>query len=323
VILAAGLSPAWQQIFAFERFETGEVNRAAEARTCASGKVINVGRALFQLGVESRTLAVVGGRAGQGIRDEFAASNIPATWIETDVPTRSCTTILDRSNGITTEIVENALSIGFDVLDRFAAAFMAHATSADIVVITGSNPPGTPATFHRNLLRAAPSRCILDIRGDELLAALETRPFVVKPNRDELAATLGRDLSGDDDLLRAMRELNARGAEWAVVTDGSGPVWMTSADATIRFQPPAVDVVNPIGCGDCLAAGMAWGVSQGRAPAEWLRIGIAAAADNAAQLLPARLDRDRVAEFVRILQSEKRTPEFSRILLPPTELRVE
>jgi tagatose 6-phosphate kinase len=294
VILAAGLAPAWQQIFAFDRFQAGEVNRAADAESCASGKVINVGLALFHLGVESRTLTVVGGRAGQGIREEFAASNIPATWIETDVPTRTCTTILDRSAGVTTELVENAPPLGADALKRFASAFKRHVASADAVVITGSNPPGTPATFYRDLLRAAPARCILDIRGDELLAALETRPFVVKPNRDELAATVGRDLSSDDELLRAMRELNERGAEWAVVTDGAGPVWMTSTDATFRLQSLKVDVVNPIGCGDCLAAGIAWSIAQGASPAEWVQLGIAAAAENASQLLPARLDPQRV-----------------------------
>ena len=31
MILNAGLSPAWQQILAFDRFETGEVNRARES----------------------------------------------------------------------------------------------------------------------------------------------------------------------------------------------------------------------------------------------------------------------------------------------------
>lgn len=294
MILAAGLSPAWQQILVFDRFRVGDVNRAVETHACASGKVINVGMALFHLGSDSHTLTVIGGTTGQGIRDEFAANGIPATWIETDVPTRTCTTILDRSTGVTTELVENTSPIGNNVLQRFADEFRQHAAAGDVVVITGSSPPGTPPTLYRDLLRAAPARCILDIRGDELLAALETRPFVVKPNRDELAATVRRELWNDDDLLAAMRELNGQGAEWVIVTDGCRPVWMTSAEETIRVPPATVDAVNPIGCGDCLAAGIAWGIAQGRPAAEWLRLGIAAAAENAVQLLPARLDPQRV-----------------------------
>lgn len=301
MILAAGLSPAWQRILAFDRFLAGEVNRAVEAQACASGKVINVGIALSQLGSDSRTLTVVGGATGQGIRDEFAANDIPATWIETDVATRTCTTILDRTAGVTTELVENTSPIGIDAIQEFADAFREHAASADVVVITGSSPPGTPPTFYRDLLRDTPARCVLDIHGDDLWAALQARPFVVKPNRDELSATLRRDLSSDDDLVSAMRELNGQGAEWVVVTHGPVPVWMTSVSDTIRVEPPTVDVVNPIGCGDCMAAGIAWGVAQGKSPTEWLRLGIAAAADNAGQLLPARLDPQRVRSLAESL----------------------
>lgn len=294
MILAAGLSPAWQQILVFDRFRVGEVNRAAESYACASGKVINVGRALFGLRAEAQTLTVIGGTAGEAIRREFEADQIPAAWIPCDVPTRTCTTILERSSGVTTELVENTSPIAAHTLAEFQSAFQSHAAAADVVVITGSSPPGTPATFYRDLLAKVSARSVLDIRGEELLAALETRPFVVKPNRDELSATVGRQLASDDNLLQAMRELNARGAEWVVVTDGAGPVWMTSADETFRCQPPEVEVVNPIGCGDCFAAGVAWGIMQGRSPADWLKLGVAAAADNAVQLLPARLDAGRV-----------------------------
>ncbi|HEV7221322.1 MAG TPA: hypothetical protein VGN42_01380, partial [Pirellulales bacterium] len=43
-------------------------------------------------------------------------------------------------------------------------------------------------------------------------------------------------------------------------------------------------------CGDCLAAGLAWALSLGRGPVDCVRIGIACAAQNAAALLPGRLD---------------------------------
>ena len=39
MIVAAGLTPAWQQILRFDALRLGEVNRAVEAHWCASGKV--------------------------------------------------------------------------------------------------------------------------------------------------------------------------------------------------------------------------------------------------------------------------------------------
>ncbi|MGH7140315.1 MAG: hypothetical protein ACREHD_31650 [Pirellulales bacterium] len=64
-------------------------------------------------------------------------------------------------------------------------------------------------------------------------------------------------------------------------------------------------VVNPIGCGDCLAAGLAWGLATGRAPLESLAIGIAAAAQNAAQLLPCRVDGPLALEQSRQIVVER------------------
>ena len=52
MILAAGLTPAWQQILSFDQFTLGEVNRARRSVWCGSGKVLNVGCALRQLGSE-------------------------------------------------------------------------------------------------------------------------------------------------------------------------------------------------------------------------------------------------------------------------------
>ena len=46
MILAAGLTPAWQQIVEFDGFAVGQVNRARSVHWCASGKVLNVGIAL-------------------------------------------------------------------------------------------------------------------------------------------------------------------------------------------------------------------------------------------------------------------------------------
>src|SRR4051794_13104171 len=108
MILAAGLSPAWQQILEFEAVHVGSVNRAVRATWGASGKVLNVARALRKLDAPSQTLCIAGGMSGAAIRSEFTRDGIAAQWIDAGAPTRICTTILDQSTGETTELVENA-----------------------------------------------------------------------------------------------------------------------------------------------------------------------------------------------------------------------
>jgi 1-phosphofructokinase family hexose kinase len=320
VILTAGLSPAWQQIVVLDSLAVGEVNRAREVHWCASGKVLNVGLALQCLtpspplhegwlggdplekncklqideGGSTRTLAVSGGATGEAIRREFAESGVPARWIETQAPTRVCTTILDRQTGTTTELVENAGPILQDELARFAAAYVDEARAADVLVLTGSFPTGVPATYYHDLLEITSGRVVLDAQGEPLLQALECRPLVVKPNRQELANTLGQRLESDADLHAAMRELCRRGAHWVVVTQGKERVWIASERDLFSATPPAIEVVNPIGSGDCLAAGIAVGLARGDDVVDAVRYGMAAAAENAGQLLPARLDPTRV-----------------------------
>jgi fructose-1-phosphate kinase PfkB-like protein len=210
--------------------------------------------------------------------------------VETARPTRVCTTVLDTSRHTATELVPEAGPLTGEELDAIRAAYIEEARTAALVVLIGSLPPGTPAGLYRDLLGQTPGRLILDARGPELLQALAGKPFLVKPNRAETSRTLGRELEDDQALFHAMRELNEAGAEWVVVTDGPNPVYASTRGQLYRLEPPHREVVNPIGCGDCLAAGVARALFTGQAPLEAIRFGVAVAAAKAGQLLPGLLE---------------------------------
>jgi tagatose 6-phosphate kinase len=317
LILAAGLTPAWQYVLEFDRLDVGEVNRARRSRWFASGKAVNVGLALHHLGAPAKTVSYSGGATGDLLEAEFAATGAQARWVRTATPTRICTTLIDRTSGHTTELVENSAPVSAAELQSFEDAFADEAASADVIVFSGSLPNGTPKEFYRRLLdRAASSspalqtggatKLVLDIRGPELIECLPRRPFLVKPNREELGATVGRRLKTDADLLAAMREINAAGAEWVLVTNGPDAAWLTSATETWRVRPPqGVANVNPIGCGDCVAAGIAVGLSQGLPVTECVRLGQAAAAANLEQMTSARFAANRVRELLSATNCER------------------
>jgi tagatose 6-phosphate kinase len=302
VILTAGLTPALQQILLFDALTPGEVNRARQVHWGASGKVLNAVRALHHLGAPCKTLTLVGGRTGEAIRRDIADLGIAARWIESSTPTRICTTLLDRSRRQATELVPNAASAAADELDRFDAAYAEEAATTAVVVLIGSLPVGTPPGYYRDLLTRTPGKVILDARGPELLEALSARPFLVKPNRSELRQTLGRELRDDIELFDALREINERGAEWVVVTDGGNPVYARSHPHLYRLQPPPVEIVNPIGCGDCMAAGIAQGLLMGWEPLDAISRGLAVAANKLGQLLPGFVEREQVEALISNVQ---------------------
>ncbi|MHB8901205.1 MAG: 1-phosphofructokinase family hexose kinase [Thermoguttaceae bacterium] len=308
MILSAGLTPAWQQILVFDRFRYGEVNRAAEVHWCASGKVFNAGIGVHHLGAKSLTLATAGGPPLAQIRAEMESLGVPLEVVETESATRVCTTILDRSTGTMTELVENGRPVTEVELDVFEARFAEAGRTAQAAILIGTLPQGTPAGYYRRLLRHVSCPTVLDFRGEGLLGVLDLQPTVVKPNREELARTVGHDLDRDEALLEAMRGLNEAGAQWVVVTDGPRAVWLTSRTATYRFSPPripATEVVNPIGCGDSMAAALAWATAEDLAMPDAVRLGIAASVDNLRQLLPCRLSAPRIRAISRAIEGHR------------------
>jgi 1-phosphofructokinase family hexose kinase len=299
MILTAGLTPAWQQVLVFDDVRRGTVNRARQALGCASGKVLNVARALHHLGGPGEALTPIGGMPGQQIRDDFARLGVPARWTTTAAPTRVCTTLVETSPGTVTELVPEAPPLTAAELAEFRTAFAEEAPPAAVVVLIGSLPPGTPTGLYRDLLEQVRGRAIIDARGPELLEALVARPFLVKPNREELERTLGTSLVDDHALFEAMRALNRRGAEWVVITGGNAPVYASGPAELLRLEAPPATVVNPIGCGDCMAAGIAWATAAGLGPPEAIRFGLATAVDKLGRLLPGHVERDRVEALVR------------------------
>ena len=118
MILAAGLSPAWQHVLVVDQFRPGEVNRLSELHACASGKVLNVGLATHHMSggdpAETLTLATAGGPAYDLIEQDLTQCGVPHRLVRTQSPTRTCTTVLERATGVATELVENAHPISDD-----------------------------------------------------------------------------------------------------------------------------------------------------------------------------------------------------------------
>jgi 1-phosphofructokinase family hexose kinase len=297
----------------FESLDLGEVNRAQSVDWFASGKVLNVAAALHRLGDSAHGFCPIGGPAGEEICREFHHKDVPATWLRIGQPTRVCTTLIVEPgpDAVVTELVGNAACLSDSELDLFRREFAELAKRADFVVLTGSMPPGTPATLMAELLEMVPESAdagrpvLLDLVGPELLECLPLRPRFVKPNRQELEFTFGESLASAEAIWHAMDRLHAAGALGVAVTDGPGPARLSYAPTHERLvvESAAIEPVNPIGSGDCFAAGFVYGYRrQGRLD-EALRWAVGSAAANAERLLTADYDPARVAHLVGTLQA--------------------
>ncbi|MDX1932471.1 MAG: 1-phosphofructokinase family hexose kinase [Capsulimonadales bacterium] len=288
MICVLGLTPTVQRTLFFTNFAVGEVNRSRRTLVTASGKGANVARVLVVLGANATLVQILGGDSGRYVARMQESEGIhPMTvWHEDDAPTRTCTTIL-TDGGVTTELVEEAPAVGLhDVRLLLASARNALLTSR-VLCCSGSLPPDVPEDFYAQVAREANRLdipVVLDAQKGPLRAALSEHPYLVKPNLQEAAATLGMRLTGNapEDARTALDGLRAAGARNALISLGKAGALFGDGNRTWLVAPPALEAVNPIGSGDSLCAGFIEArFVRDLPPVDALRFGTACAAANA------------------------------------------
>lgn len=294
MILCIGLTPTVQRTMRLDRFAPGSVNRAAQTTVTASGKAVNVARVLTTLGANARLFHAVGGESGRFVTRTLAGEGLHVETFDAGdgAPTRTCTTLLFGDGTPPTELVEESQPVAEEILTRIHRAADAKFLHARAAVCSGSLTPGAPTDFYARFVRLGREqgvRVVVDAQGEPLRAALRERPFLVKPNRDEAAATLGFSLTGnaEADARTAVNALLEAGAEWALVSMGkAGSLLGGREDAKrYRFTPPPVNAVNPIGSGDSLTAGLLYAlVERGESVVDAATFGTACGAANAMTL---------------------------------------
>ena len=311
MILCIGLTPTVQRTLRFDRFEVGAVNRAKETAVTASGKAVNVARVLHTLGAGSYLLHPLGGGSGAFVEQALLAEGVAQEVVPAgeEATTRTCTTLLVDGCGPTTELVEEARALSGEVVAALDAAWRRALPKARFVCLSGSLAPGVGEDFYAHILaeardqRGGGVRVLVDGQKGPLKAALAERPFLVKPNREEAAATLGFPLTGDalTDARTAVRALLDAGAQWALVSMGRAGSLLGGRESPALWHvaPPAVETVNPIGSGDSLAAGTVYALLEQGAPVpEAVAYGTACAAANALTLTSGVVNPADVARLL-------------------------
>lgn len=147
------------------------------------------------------------------------------------------------------------------------------------------------------------SRFAIDVarEGVELVAvrgasALRTCTTLLERNgrATELVENAGPEPAATLAALRArheMRALTEGGARWALVSDGAWPARLLERGGVIvKLEVPSVRcVVNPIGSGDTLLAGIAVALLGGASMRDAVARGLEAAAANVGTELPGRI----------------------------------
>ena len=289
-----------------ERAALGWVHRSIEADVRGGGKGANVARALQCTGREALVVGFSAGRTGQAVLGLLEGEGIATVATEAEGETRSCLTVLSKTPP--TVFNETGPHIDANAWDRFERTVIHELDGTGVFAFSGSLPPGAPATSAAGLIeraRAAGCITICDTSGSHLEAALSVEPDIVKPNLSEALALLGHEGEEsidvpEDALERASEaavELRARGPKTVIVTAGSAGVAYATEGETRAVKSPKVEVVNPVGAGDCFVAGLIVELASGAPMPEAVLTGVAMGAAGCETFPAGLVDPGRVMEL--------------------------
>lgn len=259
----------------------GAINFVDGCVMTPGGKGVNVSRVLTSLGEENTALGFVAGSNGRMLESALQKMGLSTAFTHLDegqtrINVKLYGTEETELNAPGPNVPEEAVLRLLHQLDNL------HPQAEDIVCLCGSRAPGMEVDSYRKMVAGIPGKTVVDTTGEALLAALAEKPWLIKPNREELAALVDRELPTLPDVISAAEALQNKGARNVLVSLGRDGALLCAEDGRRLYQPtPDEPIVGTVGAGDSLVAGFVAGYARSGDIAEALRLGVASGSATA------------------------------------------
>lgn len=282
MIYTITLNPAVDYALEVDNIKLGATNRAFSENYYIGGKGINVSRVLKELDTPSVALLFVAGFTGELICSFLENAGIKSDCVRLDngfsrINVKIKNDTETEINGRGPDISKEHIDMLFNKLDAV--------NDGDIIVLAGSVPQSVPCDIYEKIMERLAEKNIriaVDATGQLLLGTLKYKPFVIKPNIDELAELFGKYPESDEEIIKYANELHKKGARNVIVSLGKdGAVLVDEKRHISRVSAHKGNVKNTVGAGDSLLAGFIAGYEKTGDFSYALRLGNAAGAATA------------------------------------------
>lgn len=282
MIYTVTFNPSIDYIVSVNDFKPGKVNRTSKEFVFPGGKGVNVSLVLMNLGKKSTALGFIAGFTGREIENrlkewgcltDFILVKEGMSRINLKLRTKEETEINGQGPKLSAEDLEK-LYQRIDCLE-----------SGDILVLAGSIPVTLPDSIYQDIMirvKEKDIRVVVDATRELLVNVLKYRPFLIKPNVDELSEIFGVKLQGQEEVLIYAKKLQEMGARNVLVSmAGDGAVLAAEDGSILKSRAPKGQVVNSVGAGDSMVAGFLTGYLEKKDYRHAFYMGIAAGSASA------------------------------------------
>ena len=298
MIYTVTLNPSIDYIVRLDELKTGITNRTTSEEYYIGGKGINVSCVLSELGIKSTALGFVAGFTGEAIEKGLKNPKITADFI-------TLKSGISRINikikaGEETEIncqgphidEEELLNL-FDKIDNIQ--------SGDTLIIAGNIPNTLPDDVYERIIERLDGkdvRIVVDATKKLLVNSLKYKPFLIKPNRQELSEIFDTTVKTESDVVKYAQELQKMGAKNVLISLGGDGALLVDEFGKVHKEGviKGHKVLNTVGSGDSMVAGFVAGCIDKNDYAYALKLG--SACGNATAFLNGLATKDKIDELL-------------------------
>ncbi len=274
MIYSVTLNPSIDFIVRVKDFKEGETNRAYADEFYAGGKGIMVSKLLKNVGTDCINLGFLGGFTGKFIELNLDKLNIKHDFIQVEDNTRINVKLKSSKE---TEINCKGPTVSKEAIDNFLGK-ISNIKKEDFVILSGSVPAGLGTDFYTTIMEILNKNKInftLDSSGEAFKKSLEYKPFLVKPNKDEISEFAKKKLESKDEIINFVRKNLLEKAHHVIVSMGGEGALYIAKDYVLFASALKGNLVNSVGAGDSVVAGFVDSMLKGSSVEEAFRFAVA------------------------------------------------
>lgn len=297
MIYTVTLNPSIDYVVRLETLVTGITNRTTSEEYYFGGKGINVSCVLAELDLESTAFGFVAGFTGDAIEKGIRNDKIITDFIRLEKGI-SRINVKIKANDETEincqgpHIEESELERLLNKVDRIK--------DGDTIVIAGNVPNTMPDDVYERILeriKGKKVRIVVDATKKLLLNSLKYKPFLIKPNRQELSEIFETEISTEADIEKYAKELQKMGAQNVLISlGGDGAMLIDEFGEKHKQGVLKEKVVNTVGSGDSMVAGFIAGYEKEHSYPYALKLG--SACGNATAFLSGLATKEKINELL-------------------------
>ncbi len=261
MVYTVTFNPALDYVIFVNDMKFREVNRIEKELVQAGGKGINVSMVLSELGVKSRAIGFVAGFTGAAIEESVIEHGIDADFVHLESGL-SRINIKLKSNG-ETELNANGPKISDRALTELFKR-LGELVDGDVLVLAGSVPDSLPQDIYQQILEYLSAKkivTVVDASKDLLTNTLKYKPYLIKPNLNELGEIFGEKPNSKEEIITYASQLQEMGAQNVLVSMAGDGALLLESNGEVRCCAACEGkVINSVGAGDAMVAGFVSGI---------------------------------------------------------------